>query len=144
MWNRLVGILAITALLASSGCGGGEFKTAKVTGKVTVGGKPVTSGDVMFMPLGKNEEGRSGKAARAQIQQDGSYSMTTYDAFDGAVIGKHQVTLFNPGVPVVDDPNADDDAPMQKSSLSPEELASLKKPREVEVKAGDNQIDLAY
>lgn len=137
-------LILICAVLCCAGCGSGNYKTGKVTGKITVGGKPVTGGDVMFMPLGKNEKGESGKSARAQIRADGTYSLTTYDAFDGAVIGKHQVTLYNPGVQIVDDPMADDDAPKGKSTLTPEEVASLQKPKEVEVKAGDNQIDLAY
>jgi hypothetical protein len=137
-------LFLVCAGLICCGCGSGNFKTAKVTGKITVGGKLVTGGDVMFMPLGKNENGQSGKAARGQIRADGTYSLTTYDAFDGAVIGKHQVTLYNPGIQTVDDPYADDDAPKGKSTLTTEEIASLQKPKEVEVKPGDNQIDLTY
>jgi hypothetical protein len=136
--------LVACAVFCFAGCGGGDFKVAKVTGKITVGGKPVTGGDVMFMPLGKDEKGQSGKAARSQIRADGGYSLTTYDAFDGAVIGKHQVTLYNPGIPIVDDPMADDDAPKGKPTLSAAEMESLKKPKEVEVKAGSNEINLDY
>ena len=142
MKNSLV--LLFVALPFCIGCGGGDFATAKVTGKITVGGKPVTGGDVMFMPLGKDANGQSGKAARSQIRPDGTYSLTTYEAFDGAVIGKHQVTLYNPGIPIVDDPMADDNAPKGKPTLSPAEMENLKKPKEVEVKAGSNEINLEY
>jgi len=78
-----------------TGCGGGDIgkpKVAPVSGKVTQKGKPLTAGDVMFTPSG-GPEGASGHIASGQIQSDGSYTLTTFNTGDGAVLGKHKVTV---------------------------------------------------
>ena len=68
----------------AAGCGGPRL--GKVAGKVTVGGKPVTTGTIMFTP----DEGPSAVGA---IQPDGSYTLTTLKPGDGAVVGTHRVTI---------------------------------------------------
>jgi hypothetical protein len=60
--------------------------TAPVVGKVTYRGKPVPTGTVMFTP-------EDGPAATGNIAPDGSYRLTTYRDGDGAVIGRHKVTI---------------------------------------------------
>src|SRR5262249_8748307 len=60
--------------------------TAPVHGKITIGGKIVPSGKITFHPT----EGRS---AIGTIAADGVYTLTTFDTGDGALIGKHKVTI---------------------------------------------------
>jgi hypothetical protein len=60
--------------------------TAPVVGKVTYRGKPVPTGTVMFTP-------EEGPAATGNIAPDGTYRLTTYREADGAVIGRHKVTI---------------------------------------------------
>jgi hypothetical protein len=60
--------------------------TAPVVGKVTYRGKPVPTGTVMFTP-------DEGPAATGNIAPDGTYRLTTYREGDGAVIGRHKVTI---------------------------------------------------
>jgi len=74
------------ALLLLAGCGSGRPETVPVSGKITYDGKPVTEGKIVFHP----EQGRS---ASGQIGPDGSYTLTTFDKGDGAVLGKHRVTI---------------------------------------------------
>jgi len=74
------------ALLVVAGCGPGLPEVAKVSGRVTCDGKPVTTGTIQFWP----DQGRS---ARGTIQPDGTYSLTTFTDQDGAVLGKHTVTI---------------------------------------------------
>ncbi|MCG6155034.1 hypothetical protein [Rubinisphaera margarita] len=62
-------------------------QTARVQGTVSYQGKPVTTGTVMFIPVG------GGPPATGQIQPDGSYVMKTYFSADGAVLGEHKVTI---------------------------------------------------
>ena len=59
-----------------------------VSGRVvTASGKPVDSGLLEFRQLETKVN------ARARIQRDGTYRLTTFEEFDGAVAGKHQVIL---------------------------------------------------
>jgi hypothetical protein len=71
--------------IALTGCGGGP-RLAKVTGRVTVAGQPLTTGTIMFHP-------ESGPSAVGGINPDGTYSLTTIKPGDGAVVGTHRVTI---------------------------------------------------
>jgi hypothetical protein len=76
------------------GCGPATVrpKVAPVSGKVTQKGKPLTGGEVMFTHSG-GPEGEAGHVATGQIEEDGSYRLTTFNTGDGAVLGKHKVTV---------------------------------------------------
>lgn len=88
MRNRhLTGILAAMLVLPMIfGCGPSRPETAPVTGKVTFQGKPVPEGTIVFYP----EKGRS---ATGRIQPDGTYVLTAFEDGDGALTGKHVVTI---------------------------------------------------
>ena len=62
--------------------------TLPVKGTVTLNGKPLTKGHVIFEPDG------AGKEATGDIQPDGSFVLTTYQKDDGAVIGNHRVSIM--------------------------------------------------
>ena len=76
---------------ALPGCGG-EPGLARVRGRVTYKGQPVTQGDVFFSPEGGGTRGAQGK-----LDADGSYSLGTYAPGDGAYIGKHKVSVVAQG-----------------------------------------------
>lgn len=80
-----VGLPFLVPLL-TSGCGQGLPATAPVSGKVTWQGKPVTQGKIGFYP-------DQGVPAFGEIQPDGSYTLTTFKPGDGAVPGRHRVTI---------------------------------------------------
>jgi hypothetical protein len=92
------GIAAVVGLcFLFAGCGGvpsARPKVYPVTGKVTQKGKPLTAGEVMFTPSG-GPDGASGHIATGQIDSDGSYTLTTFNTGDGAVLGKHKVTVVS-------------------------------------------------
>jgi hypothetical protein len=67
-------------------------KVAPVSGKVTQKGKPLTAGDVVFTPAVNTGE-TSAHIATGQIGSDGTYSLTTFNTGDGAVLGTHKVTV---------------------------------------------------
>ncbi|MEA1950624.1 MAG: hypothetical protein U9N87_04525 [Planctomycetota bacterium] len=73
-------------LFVAVGCGPSRPEVAKVKGKITFRGAPVTTGQIVFLP-------EKGRPARGKIGADGTYSLTTFDADDGAVLGKHTVTI---------------------------------------------------
>ena len=87
-------LLCIASLVAALGCDRPAFDIAPVHGRVTVDGKPLTGGRVMFAPIPKGDSPNAGKPAFGTIQQDGSYQLTTYRNGDGAVVAEHWVTIY--------------------------------------------------
>ena len=81
-------LLSVTMIVAAvwvAARSGGE--DGSVTGKVTVGGRALASGTITFWP----DDG--GPPAGGPIGADGTYRLTTYEEGDGAVPGKHKVTV---------------------------------------------------
>ncbi|MBI3469435.1 MAG: hypothetical protein HY000_41060 [Planctomycetes bacterium] len=136
---RLRLVLALVTLPAL-GCGekSNTPETAPVTGTVTYKGKPVIGGTVTFIP----EQG-PGNPGIGDIQSDGTYSLTTYDRDDGAVLGKHKVTVevFPGQAGSVADalPGMESKLP---SPIPKKYRTPSTSPLEFEVKQGDNVADL--
>ena len=73
--------------LGATGCGGPSGpQMSLVRGRVTQAGQPVTTGSVDFYPT-------QGRSARGVIASDGSYTLTTNEPGDGAIVGTHTVTV---------------------------------------------------
>jgi len=80
-------LIAVPLVLSLSGCGGNDVpETAGVTGVVLYKGQPVDGAVVTFSP----QEGNPGTG---RTGSDGRFVLTTYNAEDGAVPGKHTVTV---------------------------------------------------
>jgi hypothetical protein len=89
-------ILTAVALLAvgvtSCGKADGRKPTFPVTGKVLLpDGKPAEHASVVLHPVG--EDGQDVPKPRGKVAADGSFSLTTYDAADGAPAGEYRVTV---------------------------------------------------
>jgi len=78
--------VCVLICLFAAGCGPGNL--GKVSGTVTRDGQPVTGGSVMFSPVAAG-----GKAGAGSIGPDGKYEISTHGDLDGAVIGKHSVSV---------------------------------------------------
>jgi hypothetical protein len=90
----LAGLFLVPAL---GGCGDDQSKPklGKVHGKVTLDGKPVERGHIVFTPsTGKG--GETGQTATGEINSDGTFDLTTFDTGDGAILGQHVVTVVVP------------------------------------------------
>ena len=121
--------LTLVALCTFCGCGGSPYEVAPVRGVVTLNDKPFTQGGVMFAPLAKDDDANSGKSAVGRIQADGTYTLTTFEKNDGAVVGEHWVTIVNH-----DEDNVPKGVP---------EFARIQVPEKKVVAAGkENQIDI--
>jgi hypothetical protein len=93
-WPMLTRIVPIGALFITMlGCGRPSYQldVAPVTGKVTIDGRPLSSGYVTFV-VGR------GRASSGTIQPDGTFTMSTYEQGDGAQVGTHPVVV-NPVPP---------------------------------------------
>jgi hypothetical protein len=86
MATRTCCLLLAAGLLGMvlTGCCG--LRLGKVSGRVTVGGKPVPRGTILFYP-------EAGPTAVGAIRPDGTYTLTTQKPGDGAVVGAHRVTI---------------------------------------------------
>jgi hypothetical protein len=62
-------------------------KTALVKGRVFYEGKPLGNADVVFLP----ED--AGRSASGRTDANGNYTLGTFAIDDGAVIGKHRVSI---------------------------------------------------
>lgn len=82
--------LAIAGLLlalAGAGCGKAKPATAPVAGRVLLDGKPVAGAAVMFEPV------EGGVPARGGTGADGSFTLSTFGRDDGALVGRHRVSV---------------------------------------------------
>ena len=117
-------------LAVSLGCSsGGEFPTAPVKGKVTYKGKEVPNGTVMFVP-------DKGPAATGEIGKDGTYTLATYGKDDGAVMGRHKVTIT--ALEAMGDQLPEARSPTPGSILPDKYLNQDTSGLTFEVKSGDN------
>lgn len=86
--------LGLVACLVA-GCGGGggpKPTTGKVHGKVLYNGKALTKGTVIFVPI-PGKGGETGQSASGAIEPDGTFSLTTFNSNDGAILGQHTAVI---------------------------------------------------
>ena len=77
-----------TAGIVLTGCSNSSrLPTYRVTGTVTLQGKPVAGAAVTFVPTGE------GEAASAITDSEGKYALTTWEAGDGARPGEYGVKV---------------------------------------------------
>jgi hypothetical protein len=125
----------LTMLGLCVGCGDG-LSTNDVHGKITMNGEPVTKGSITFMPTSKKGINRP---SSGPVNSDGSYMLSTAGENDGALAGNYTINYAPPT----------DEAPPPWDGkgtppLAPKSPYEGLKPKvaDVEVKAGDNQIDI--
>jgi hypothetical protein len=81
-----VGLALLIPLVLSSGCGDSQaIKAVPAAGTVTFNGKPVEFGTIGFVP-------DNGRPASGEIK-NGHFTLTTYQEDDGAIPGKHNVSV---------------------------------------------------
>ena len=92
--HRSLCVVASLTLMVVAGCGGdSNHQTAYASGVITKDGQPVPAGRVIFYPTGAKGN-TVGKPARANLESDGTFVLTTYDTNDGAVLGDHNITVL--------------------------------------------------
>jgi hypothetical protein len=85
-------LLPLLFLLAT-GCGG-PHKTAPVSGRVTLNGKPLANAAVLFQPIATSGNNEPGPGSAGTTDADGRYTLSLVGKkTKGAVIGKHKVQI---------------------------------------------------
>ena len=88
--------LTVLGLFLAVAAGCGPSNTSSVQGKVVFkDGTPLTGGMVLFRPLDEKLQ----VSSRGDIQENGTFILSTYKENDGAVPGKYQVAITPPPRP---------------------------------------------
>lgn len=87
-WKALIGLFVAATMVGCSG-DSGHVKTAACTGTVTYKGAPVEGAIVTFNPSDK-----SLKPAVGRTDAAGKYTLTTFEAGDGAIPGSYKVSVL--------------------------------------------------
>lgn len=133
-WVFWVSAWVLGGTWAISGCGSGQVKmpVALTEGRVVCEGQPVPFATVYFEPLPEGKNALTGKQAIGYADEQGYFTLTTYDKGDGAAIGKHRVRVG----PALGD--AAKSAPPCECALDP-----YTDVMEVTIQQGRNNIEIA-
>lgn len=87
--ERRFPLVCWVAFVLLAGCESAGLEGAvPVRGKVVYQGKPLTEGEVLYAPVDPN-----GRQARGKLQSDGTFTLTTLIANDGALPGEYRVVV---------------------------------------------------
>ena len=93
--KRLAMLFLIVFLAGIAGCGSSQdpnrLRVFPAKGQITFPGKPVGGAFVVLHP--KAATGSEVVRPRGNVSEDGTFSLTTYDANDGAPAGEYKVTV---------------------------------------------------
>jgi hypothetical protein len=122
--------VAACLLVVSSGCGSSGPELGQVTGTVTLDGQPVPRASITFAPAEK------GPSSLGGTNKDGRYKLLYNTDRQGAVLGKHNVTIRSLEQDTDEDGKSSGPAPVKvpaKYSQAGELTA--------EVKAGSQEVN---
>jgi hypothetical protein len=88
--------LLAALIVMSAGCRKNEYRTAPVSGRITLNGVPVANAAVMFQPIAPPGTINPGPGSYGITNADGYYNLRLIGKeTPGAVVGKHQVRIEN-------------------------------------------------
>ncbi len=123
--NAAAVLLAAFLISPLAGCGSGapsvSSSTEEVTvkGTVTIGGKPATSGEVIFDPSNVNRKFAASRTAA--IGADGSYTVTT-------LYGENKISVWAPEIKVVIPPKQAVSKTGPRTKAAPAQFAAAANP----------------
>jgi hypothetical protein len=103
------------ALLAAS-CGDKRLAVFPVNGQVSYKDAPTPGALVVFHPVGS--QARQSHRPSGYVQQDGSFTLSTYEPGDGAPEGEYDVSISWDDPNYKFDPNAKAAEPKSKAAVS--------------------------
>lgn len=126
-----------------AGCGGGAFEVVPAGGSVQFNGAPVSAGSITMVPVAA-AGAEPGKPAKAELRSDGTFELSTYGQFDGAIPGRHRVIYEGPEGEEAEEAEegesetetADPNARKARNTAKLRTALQVKAGTEVEVKSG--------
>jgi hypothetical protein len=89
-------LVALLTAVLICGCSEGSkpYKTAPVSGIITLDGQPLAAAHVTFMPAAESQAGsQSGPEASGETDGSGQYTLKTVFGDSGASVGKNRVMI---------------------------------------------------
>jgi hypothetical protein len=86
-------LLSPLLVVLLAGCGGKPYKVAKVSGRVTLDGKPLCKASVTFAPMASKENFAPGPTAMDVTDAEGRYTLTIDKDTPGAVVNKCRIYI---------------------------------------------------
>ena len=87
-------ILILLPLACALAAGCGSSKTAPVSGRLTLNGKPLARASITFAPIGSKDKQEPGPSSAGITDADGRYTLKLIgQEGSGAMIGKHKVMI---------------------------------------------------
>lgn len=105
-WSKGLGV-AVCLMIVCSGCGQSGPKLGQVTGTVTLDGQPVPRASITFAPV------EPGPTSMGGTNKDGQYKLLFNTDRQGAVLGKHNVTIRSLEQDTDEDGKPTGDAPVK-------------------------------
>ena len=99
-WHLWAGL----GLVALCGCSGKPYQVSRVSGRVTLDGKPLPKASVTFAPMFSQENINPGPTAAGMTDADGRFTLYIDPANPGAVVGKCRIYITT----LLSDPTFDD------------------------------------
>jgi hypothetical protein len=116
----------VLGMMFLAGCGDGRPARVSVSGRVLIDGKPLQRGFVQVVPKGH-------RAACGKLDEEGRFTLSTYEKNDGCVLGKHPASVTSNQS--IDETNLKWFAPKKYASLATSGL-------EIEVNSERNDVEL--
>jgi hypothetical protein len=100
-------VLLIMLVAMVVGCGPKPVRIVKVSGRVTLDGKPLPKASVTFAPMATKESPNPGPTAQGLTDAEGRYQVSVDTATPGAVVGKCRIYISTRlSDPAIDDRDA--------------------------------------
>jgi hypothetical protein len=90
---RKLAFTALAGVLAVGAVGCGDTRYVPVSGVVTLDGKPYRSAIIMFQPIATKDNPNPGRGSTGSTDENGRFTLKTFEGQAGAVIGKHKVRI---------------------------------------------------
>lgn len=101
MKYRYTAFLLTSLTLALAGCGGEAWQaeTHPASGRVSVNGEPPVGALVHLYPAAESVDKRNSRPW-GKVQEDGTFTLSTYKPADGAPVGEYIFTIVWPDEPL--------------------------------------------
>ena len=80
-------------LIVLAGCGAKPYEVARVSGRVTLDGKPLSKASITFVPMATKDNIAPGPTAAAFTDEDGRYTLGIDKDTPGSVVNKCRIFI---------------------------------------------------
>ena len=86
-------VIGLCLIVVAIGCGPKQPRVAKVSGRVTLDGKPLPKASVTFAPMTTKGNPNPGPTAQGMTDDEGRYQVSIDVSTPGAVVGKCRIYI---------------------------------------------------